>query len=504
MRTAPRPIAFTLGLSLAAAGAAGAQTIHLPPVFRPVLPKGQTVLTVQAKECLSDITSLSIQDAQVVLTRGNNVDFVPLANRQVRDIVAELNGKAPALRFLSNYLLLDATMLEDTTTRDLRCDEAKEVSSRRAVEDATDRLTAARLAVTEAAEAVAAATNGDREGAQQKKTQADTNLRAAERALADATSALANLSPKVSIGGSPDNPDVAFGFGLVMSPSQATTAGNETSRRGLLSQAGFQLDLTGSHLIWRPANRPASTTQETKAPSRWTPWFYGQARLGLHGNQQLNVGNSQETPGQFESAIQQAQQVALTAQMPVAWTVVDNRLDVVLTPNVGVNWTVLDPFVLPTIRVNNAPRAATDLFPDLAGDVERELNRTLPLVEQGLQTTLHFRRAQTTMFYVGIGAVRKETPVRSVSFMLQAPAGSTVRRRVSCVTRCSASGDPDGMSLVSQFDTPTINFWQIMLGWRMAGLLDLRVDAAGPYDRAKGEPILRFVIGRSFPVLTAQ
>jgi hypothetical protein len=61
--------------------------------------------------------------------------------------------------------------------------------------------------------------------------------------------------------------------------------------------------------------------------------------------------------------------------------------------------------------------------------------------------------------------------------------------------------DPQTFSLDADFLTPRVRFWQVMFGWRMAGLLDLRVDAAGPVgDRNNGEPLLRIVIGRSFPV----
>jgi hypothetical protein len=150
--------------------------------------------------------------------------------------------------------------------------------------------------------------------------------------------------------------------------------------------------------------------------------------------------------------------------------------------------------------VNNVSKTAADLFePDFLNDVERELNRTLPLREWGALGSFHFRRADTTMFYLGGGYIRKEGPVRSFSFKV-ASAGSAEPLRISCTNRCASRGDPDRDSLEGQFNTPEVNFWQIVLGWRMAGLLDLRVDAAGPFNRKNGEPLLRVVIGRSFPV----
>ena len=73
---------------------------------------------------------------------------------------------------------------------------------------------------------------------------------------------------------------------------------------------------------------------------------------------------------QVENAIQQAQQVAVTAHLPMAWTLVEDRLDFVLTPTIGVTWTRLDRFVFPSIRLNSVATSVdeklfdAELLPD--------------------------------------------------------------------------------------------------------------------------------------------
>lgn len=485
-----------------------AQTIHLPPVFRPVLPKDEPVLSFRTNECEDEITKVGVQDRQLTVAhKSGAIDVIPLGNRKIQDILSELHTKYGdyLVGLDTDYPLLSATYLVETKPESLACNAATK-TLQQAVDDALATANRAGETADEAAIELANAAGAARAPALAKKQDADAAKLAADQAVAAARQTLSDATPHVQIKANSGEPDVTIGFGVVMSPSISAADADDAEDAGLLSGAGFQLDLIGTHLF----ARPSKDNKHKKA----IPSLYGQTRFGLHGNQELNVQGSQGAEGeglgpQVETAIQQAQQVAATIQMPVAWALFENRMDFIATPSFGVTWTAIESFALPSVRVAGTVKAAGSLFDtELVAAVQEELNRTLPLSEFGVDGIFHIRRGDNTVYYFGAGFVRKETPQRSIEFTVAEAAtppandNSAIRvKRVTCQTRCaSIARDPVSTSLKAAFDTPGVNMWQLVFGWRMGGILDLRIDAAGPFDRKKGDPLLRVVVGRAFPI----
>ncbi|HYE87329.1 MAG TPA: hypothetical protein VEA16_13300 [Vicinamibacterales bacterium] len=493
-----------------------AQTVHLPPVFRPVLLKNTPVLTFRAKECSDAIAKIGVQEGQlVVVHRGGTIDLIPLGNRKIRDVVAEVGSKyAEHLdRFETDYPLLSTTYLAESVPKSLACgdgtDDAKHQVFLRRLDAAQAKEHADRAAAR-----LAAAQGDERANAQAEKEQRDTMNRLAEQSVERARLRLAALAPQVEIVANSGEPDVTIGFGVVMSPTTPRTDAAGETPTGLLSGAGFQFDLIGTHLFWRPE------LERTVEPSRPTlkPAVYGQVRFGLHGNQELNITGEEGTAldgvgPQFETAVEQAQQVAATAHVPIAWSLFDNRMDLILTPSYGVTWTAIDPYAFPSIQVAATPKTFDAVFgTDLVRAAKARLDRVLPLSEWSGQSMFHIRRGENTLFYFGLGAGRKQTPERTIQFTTDEaplteprpsrnPNSERAVRRYTCQTRCPAIAvDPTPGSLQANYQTPWNGFWQLVFGWRMAGVIDLRIDATKPFNPESGEPILRVVIGRAFPI----
>jgi hypothetical protein len=76
-----------------------AQTIHLPPVFRPVLPQGETVLTLRVKECNDDIMSIGARDSQLLLARPHLPRSSPIECRRALFSSAERVREAVAVHW---------------------------------------------------------------------------------------------------------------------------------------------------------------------------------------------------------------------------------------------------------------------------------------------------------------------------------------------------------------------------------------------------------------------
>ena len=378
-----------------------AQVIHLPPIYRSVLPKGATVLSFSSSGTLATAT-IQVQDDQIVITHGAAIDIVPLGSRLVKDVVNELRTKyGNDIVVTTPYPLVGVSSIGSQGTVQL---------------------------------------NG------------------------------------ANIGGSSDRPEVGLGFGVVL----ALRNGDTQPRTGLLSQAGFQLDATGSFQIKRPAKQ-----------RDWTS--YVQARLGLNADQQLNVRTEvqasgvSETEGQFQAALEQADQVALTGQFDFVMPLGSDDADFVLSPIYGVSWTQLEEFEFPLVLVADSLHNSEELFDQqLVTQVRHQLARTLPLSEVGALGVFQFRRNGRPLFYFGGGAVYKEVVERRILF-----------------TR-DAGGTPDKNSLSSSVTTPWDKFWRAVFGARIGGVIDLRVDASGPIGGREAEPLLRILIGRGFPVTSGQ
>lgn len=294
----------------------------------------------------------------------------------------------------------------------------------------------------------------------------------------------------VEVFAAPDVPEVALSFGLVMAPSGAAPSAD---RRSLLSKAGFQLDVLGTLQFYAPAKGV-----------RRMPAFYAQARLGLHTSQEVSVtskdaptGNDAISP-QVETVLAQADQAALTLQLPIVFAAANN-MDVIFTPTVGTGWTQLEPFSFPSISVEGTLVEAKSLFDaQLFEATQRRLDRTLPLLQYGGIATINFRRANQPIFYIGGGLERAQRIEREVSFRRTPSAPGPDR----AVPRDQAvPSAPLRTSLQAVVKTPSDLLWRWVAGFRMAGILDVRVDAAGPTNgNAATDPVLRIVVGRAFPV----
>jgi hypothetical protein len=332
-----------------------------------------------------------------------------------------------------------------------------------------------------------------------------------------------SLSEGARVSPSQDRPEANIGFGVVLAMNDDA---DDNEGGGVLSQSGFQLDLAGRFQL-SPARmfpkgkdpaggqlvtvglptcptgtQPAQVAnapveQQGKAPEvspmpkpKWDRkvGITFQTRLGLGANQQLNVA-AQEAPeaggaeGEIVSALEQASQVALTGQFDFVIPVANDRLDFIVSPIFGVNWTRLESFAFPSIRVGDSIASAEPYFNrELVRQTRSRLNRTLPLQETSVMTMLVFKREGQVAFYAGPGLMVKEGVARRIIFDQDSTA------------------EPDNMSLRDSLETPTNTFWRAAFGVRVAGVLDVRVDASGPVAKRDQRPLLRVIIGRAFPI----
>jgi hypothetical protein len=308
-----------------------------------------------------------------------------------------------------------------------------------------------------------------------------------------------NLTPNpkptaitVPLSAATPGPYVGLGFGVVFAMTDADDDSEDDD--GLLGQTGFQLDLIGSHQLLGPRNnnKPLSGFFGND--------IYAQVRLGLNSDQRLNVVTSQtnvENPAsdQFETAIGQADQVALTGQLEFVWPLKGQPVEVSIVPEYGVAWTQLEPFAFPALPrvLGGDPEPSEGFFDeDIRRPVVRALNQTLPLGAGGVSAVFRFRRSDRLSFYVGGGPLWKETVERGIRYQRRPPNQEIARTILSPV-----------------ISTPVSKFWRAQFGARMAGTVDLRVDAVGPLSRdiVPGEsnrksfpPILRLVLVRNFPI----
>ncbi|HEX2077351.1 MAG TPA: hypothetical protein VHG08_06565 [Longimicrobium sp.] len=289
------------------------------------------------------------------------------------------------------------------------------------------------------------------------------------------------LSKGIEFTASAEAPVVALGFGVVL--SMTDQAASEAS--GLLSQTGFQLDLVGVHQLFRGARGRAKLLS--------LPAVYLQARLGLSADQPLEVDKQTEASpgpdaaGQFEEALEQADLVALTGQVDLVWPLHQRptHTELSLSFGYGVSWARPEPFVFPRIPVADSLAAAEGLF-DVTRqeEVQQFLNQALPLRDYSGTVLIRFRNGDRPIFYLGAGGVVKDILRRGISFTRDAPGAL-----------------PHPLSLQHLRETPDDLFWRAMFGARIAGLLDVRVDAIGPIGERDSAPLLRIVLGRDFPLI---
>lgn len=282
----------------------------------------------------------------------------------------------------------------------------------------------------------------------------------------------------VSVLANPDQPELNIGFGVVFGLADG---GPDEGDKGLLSTTGFQLDLAGSYQVSGPGER-----QPDSSPQDGYFAVYVQPRFGLAANQQLQVSDNEgamsATEGQLQDAIEQADQIALGIQADVVLPVAP-RLDFVVSPLYTISWTWLADPGFPDIVVAGELKRVEDLFDStLVVRARRALRQPLPLSEFGVQGVFHFRRNDRPHFYVGGGVMKREVPIPRVSFRREHP-----------------DSIPDPLSLRGALDPDYRRVWRAFFGARLAGVLDVRVDAAGPVGPRNSSPLLKVMLGRAFP-----
>jgi len=213
----------------------------------------------------------------------------------------------------------------------------------------------------------------------------------------------------------------------------------------------------------------------------------------LSNNRQLNVETTQPASSQVESALQQANQVILTADVPLEWPI-GQRVSFFVTPGYGINWTQFDPFTLPSIFVKSVVGSTTvttktdaaDYFDEDAVLVTRQtLDRVFPLSEFNVSAVFAIKRKTAPLFYFGGGVNATEQLKRTVAFD----------------TADDTLANPIATSLTGKIDTPMGYGWRATAGFTLAGVVDIRVDAVGPIGGRERDALLRIVIARSFPVV---
>jgi len=206
----------------------------------------------------------------------------------------------------------------------------------------------------------------------------------------------------------PGAPEVLIGFGVVF--GLADDPNDDDA--GLLDQAGFQLDLIGMHQIRGP-NAPSATGFKKEI----RPQVYTQIRLGLGSNQQLSGTDDTNTADQFETAVRQADQIALTGQLELVWPIRSTPFEISLVPEYTVSWTRPEPFEFPRLPfvAGGDPEPSEQFFDD---DVRertlRELRRPVPLGSVGANIVARFNRDGRVVFYAGAGLIRQQTLRRGI------------------------------------------------------------------------------------------
>ena len=399
------------------------QLFHLPPVRRSVFPKGESVMTLSDLAVPPLKLTLAIDNDRMIVTKADGTtDVIPLSNRDMSDVAADLEKRYSGLKVRTPYPLENARLLAPTRPQQI----------------------------------------------------ANTLL-----------SILANS----------DDPQIELNFGTVFS---LATPNNNDTPSGLLTATGFQLDLVGSyqpigprieHSGVQPPGPQGIQIERDRAMRSIAVFLL--PRLSLSANQQLQVSadsagsHSNSTQGQFEDALQQADQVGLSLQADIVFPLAPERFDFTLSPVYAVSWTRLaDPGFRDIVVANKVVPLGEQFEPTLAAQAKRALRQALPLSEGGVMGTLTFQHDHRPLFYLGGGVMRREILKPNITY-----------------TRSGADDRPDSLSLKANLIDPPRSVWRATFGARIAGILDVRLDAAGPIGARDIEPLLKVLIGSTFPVL---
>jgi hypothetical protein len=139
-----------------------------------------------------------------------------------------------------------------------------------------------------------------------------------------------------------DEPDVRIGFGVVLALAEPNA---DRTDGGILAQTGFQLDVVGTHQVIGPGRSdPQKRSEKFRAA---LPITYTQWRFGLNADQQIQLDEKEDpqtslASQQFEQALGQADQVALSGQLDIE-LFSGKRFAAIVSPTYAVSWTRLQP-----------------------------------------------------------------------------------------------------------------------------------------------------------------
>jgi hypothetical protein len=274
-----------------------------------------------------------------------------------------------------------------------------------------------------------------------------------------------------------DEPDLRIGFGAVLALAEPKADG---AAGALLTAAGFQLDIVGSHQIVGASARPRASL----------PVVFSQFRLGLNSDQQVQVdGDPEATAGtEIEHALAAADQLAVSGQLDFEWATWTPKMRLALSPSYAVNWTRLDAPPFPQVTVDGVSKPAEEVFSaEALARTKQAWANVKPLDEMGVLLTANFIHRDLPLYYAGLGVTRREILVQGVRFG-------------RAKNEDGSAGEIDPESLVGLLDRRDVTVWRAVMGTRLAGVIDLRVDASGSIGVERVKPLLRVLIARGFPV----
>ncbi len=399
-----------------------AQAVHLAPPHKVTIDADAPLLSFQALDPSYEGTTLSIQDGRVILrVPGKPSEVIPIEDRSIREIEEAIRSRHPGmLDVRSTHSFRSASFLQELDTP-----------------------------------------------------------------LSISGSALSVVEPRDNL------PEVFVGFGLLL--SLGPPASNE-SQSSLLNQGGFQLDVGGFHrLIDYQSRADKKKNSEPGWLSRRisTPALYFTGRTSLSADQEqlVNKGESSLTGagsaspvGQFDAALQNADEVSLNIQMDAVWELGSPQQELAFYAGGGYGYTRLGSYEFPSFDVNGTDVPAEQVFTANAiSSVTERFQSTFPLGEYGYGLMLRFIRNDDIAFYLGVGFHSREVARRDLSF-----------------TR-DENGAPNPSSLTGRIRADDQGFYRGLLGAQIAGIADVRIDAMLPVNRNL-ESVLRIVLARSLDV----
>lgn len=274
------------------------------------------------------------------------------------------------------------------------------------------------------------------------------------------------------IGGRQSAPTVRglLGLGFALNEIQR----DATSSR-LLHNGGFHLDLVGTKQFENLALRTRIGFRSGEAIS-----------VTQERSDSVDGGEDPSEPASVTSFVETAERITIGAHLDYVfggWEELRGAFGV----EVAGSWNALPAFVFPAIRVDSLRVPINEVFDSAQiAPVRERLDRVVPLgsVLAGPRIIVGPREEQ--LFYAQLDAGFIHDPVRifGVRYRVDRDAAGQIVRRIpdQPFARVGLSVEP---------------VWRVGVGSRLAGVVDLRVDATGQIWRRNNEikPLLRILIG---------